>query len=192
MKRKLLLWLAAVVLLVAACGTGRDQKPTPTARGQTKGGKMAIDLKSPAFEEGSVIPTRYTCDGQDISPPLSWSSVPDDTRSLALVTYDPDAPGGTFVHWVLFNVPPDARELAEDIPDQERLPNGAAQGVNGFGKVGYMGPCPPSGTHRYFFEIYALDTTLDLGAGTTREDLDGAIQGHVLAEGRLMGTYQRR
>ena len=153
---------------------------------------MAIDLKSPAFEEGSAIPTRYTCDGQDISPPLSWSSVPDDTRSLALVTYDPDAPGGTFVHWVLFNLPPDARELAEDIPDQETLPSGAAQGVNGFGKVGYMGPCPPSGTHRYFFEIYALDTTLDLGAGTTREDLDGAIQGHVLAEGRLMGTYQRR
>lgn len=153
---------------------------------------MSIDVVSPAFEEGGAIPARYTCDGLDVSPPLSWGSVPDGTRSLALIADDPDAPRGTFVHWVLYNLPPDTRRLPEDVPNRETLPSGAAQGVNGAGSVGYMGPCPPSGTHRYFFKVYALDTGLNLGARATKEDLVSAMEGHILAEGRLVGTYRRR
>ena len=151
-----------------------------------------LDLRSAAFEEGGAIPVRYTCDGEDISPPLSWSSVPDETRSLALIADDPDAPGETFVHWVVYNLPPDTRRLPEDVPKREILPSGAAQGVNGAGSVGYMGPCPPSGTHRYFFKVYALETELDLGGSATKEDLVSAMEGHILAEGRLVGTYRRR
>ena len=153
---------------------------------------MSIDVVSSAFEEGGVIPARYTCDGLDVSPPLSWSSVPDGTRSLALIADDPDAPGGTFVHWVIYNLPPDTRRLPEDVPNRETLLSGAAQGVNGAGSVGYMGPCPPSSTHRYFFKVYALDTGLNLGGGATKERLLDAMEGHILAEGQLMGTYQRR
>jgi Raf kinase inhibitor-like YbhB/YbcL family protein len=153
---------------------------------------MSIDVASPAFEEGGAIPARYTCDGLDVSPPLSWSSLPDGTQSLALIADDPDAPRGTFVHWVLYNLPPDTHRLPEDVPNRERLPSGAVQGVNSAARVGYMGPCPPSGTHRYFFKVYALDTGLDLGGGTTKEELVNAMEGHVLAEGQLMGTYRRR
>jgi Raf kinase inhibitor-like YbhB/YbcL family protein len=108
---------------------------------------MELDVTSTAFEEGGAIPSRYTCDGLDVSPPLSWSSVPEDAQSLVLIADDPDAPGATFVHWVIYNLPPDTRRLPEDVPNRETLPSGAAQGVNGAGRVGYMGPCPPSGTH---------------------------------------------
>jgi Raf kinase inhibitor-like YbhB/YbcL family protein len=153
---------------------------------------MAIEVRSSAFEDGDAIPARYTCDGPDVSPPLSWGSVPDGTQSLALVTDDPDAPRGTFVHWVIYNLPPDTRRLPEDVPNQQTLPNGAAQGVNGAGSVGYMGPCPPSGTHRYFFKVYALDTELALGGGATKQEVLDAMEGHILGEGQLMGTYRRR
>ena len=152
---------------------------------------MELDVTSTAFEEGGAIPSRYTCDGLDVSPPLSWSSVPEDTQSLVLIADDPDAPGATFVHWVIYNLPPDTRRLPEDVPNRETLPSGAAQGINGAGRVGYMGPCPPSGTHRYFFKIHALDTGLDLRGDATKQTLSGAMEGHVLAEGRLMGTYRR-
>lgn len=153
---------------------------------------MAINVTSAAFEERGAIPTRYTCDGPDVSPPLSWSSVPDGTRSLALIADDPDAPSGTFVHWVIYNLPPDTRRLPEEVPSRETLPSGARQGVNGAGSVGYMGPCPPSGAHRYFFKVYALDTELDLGGRATKEDLVNNMEEHVLAQGQLMGTYRRR
>jgi Raf kinase inhibitor-like YbhB/YbcL family protein len=153
---------------------------------------MAIEVTSPAFEDGDAIPARYTCDSLDVSPPLSWDSVPDGTQRLALIADDPDAPGGTFVHWVIYELPPDTRRLPEDVPNRQTLPSGAAQGVNGAGSIGYMGPCPPSGTHRYFFKVYALDTELGLGGATTKEDVLSAMEGHVLGEGRLMGTYRRR
>jgi Raf kinase inhibitor-like YbhB/YbcL family protein len=153
---------------------------------------MTIEVRSSAFEDGDAIPTRYTCDGLDVSPPLSCGSVPDETQSLALIAEDPDAPRGTFVHWVIYNLPPDTRRLPEDIPNQPTLRSGAVQGVNGAGGVGYMGPCPPSGTHRSSFNVYALDTGLDLGGRATKEDLRRAMEGHVIIEGRLMGTYQRR
>jgi Raf kinase inhibitor-like YbhB/YbcL family protein len=153
---------------------------------------MAIEVTSPAFEDGAEIPSQYTCDGLDVSPPLSWGSVPDGTQSLALIADDPDAPGGTFVHWVIYDLPPDTRRLPEDVPNRQTLPSGAAQGVNGAGSIGYIGPCPPSGTHRYFFKVYALDTELGLGGGATKEDALSAMEGHVLGEGQLMGTYRRR
>jgi Raf kinase inhibitor-like YbhB/YbcL family protein len=187
-------WLLAaglMAVLVLFCACEGDPRPASTAR-ETRGAEMSIDFVSPAFEEGGAIPARYTCDGLDVSPPLSWGSVPDGTRSLALIADDPDAPRGTFVHWVLYNLPPDTRRLPEDVPNRETLPSGAAQGVNGAGSVGYMGPCPPSGTHRYFFKVYALDTGLNLGAGATKEDLVSVMEGHILAEGRLVGTYRRR
>ena len=153
---------------------------------------MAIDVRSTAFEEGGAIPARYTCDGLDVSPPLQWSSVPDETRSLALISDDPDAPSGTFVHWVIYDLPPDTLRLPEDVPNQRTLPSKAAQGVNGAGSIGYMGPCPPSVSHRYFFKVYALDTELGLGGGATKEEALSAMEGHVLGEGQLMGTYRRR
>lgn len=110
---------------------------------------------------------------------------------MVLIADDPEAPRGTFVHWVIYNLPPDTRRLPEDVLKRETLPSGAAQGVNGAGRVGYMGPCPPGGTHRYFFKVYVLDRDLDLGGGATKEDLLDAMEGHILAEGRLVGTYRR-
>ena len=111
---------------------------------------------------------------------------------MALIADDPDAPSGTFVHWVIYNLPPDTQRLPEDVPNQRTLPSGAQQGMNGAGSIGYTGPCPSNGTHRYFFKVYALDTRLDLGAGATKAEVVDAMQGHVLAEGQLTGTYRRR
>ncbi len=153
---------------------------------------MEIKITSSAFEDGGLIPTKYTCDGEDISPLLQWEAVPEGTKTIALICDDPDAPIGTFVHWVLFNLPADTKELAEGIPKGTTLPNGAQQGTSDFGRIGYGGPCPPSGTHRYFFRIYALDTQLDLAPGARKPDLLNAIQGHILAQGQLMGKYKRR
>lgn len=154
-------------------------------------GGNSMELKSTAFEEGGMIPPKYTCDGQDISPPLTWTSVADGTKSLALICDDPDAPGGTWVHWVIFNIPSDTKDLAESLPREKELPNGARQGTNDFRKIGYGGPCPPGGTHRYNFKIYSLDTDLALEAGATKAQLLQAMKGHVLGEGQLMGRYKR-
>lgn len=159
---------------------------------QNKGGqKMDIQLNSSVFENEGMIPSKYSCDGEDISPPLSWPSVPERTQTIALIADDPDAPMGTFVHWVLFNLPADVQELPEDVPSEKKLDNGALQGTNDFKKIGYGGPCPPGGTHRYYFKIYALDTEIDLEAGATKKDLINAMEGHILAQGQLMGKYQR-
>jgi hypothetical protein len=155
-------------------------------------GETKMELKSLVFEAGSMIPKPYTCDGQNISPPLAWITVPNNTKSLALICDDPDAPIGTWVHWVIFNLPADLKELPERIPAQKTLPNGAKQGINDFRKIGYGGPCPPSGEHRYFFKLYALDAMLALKAGATKTDLLQAMEGHVLDESKLMGKYRRR
>jgi len=153
---------------------------------------MTIELSSSAFEEGESIPRKYTGDGTDVSPPLTWSEPPAGTQSLALVCDDPDAPRGTWVHWVLFNLPSDLRELPEHVPPDAVLKNQARQGRNDFGKIGYGGPAPPRGKpHRYFFKLYALDVVLPLTAGASRSQLLGAMEGHILAEGQLMGKYQR-
>ena len=153
---------------------------------------MAFELTSTAFGQGEPIPRRYTCDGEDISPPLQWSDPPQGTQSFALIADDPDAPMGTWVHWVLYNIPAQARSLPEAVSSDAELPDGSRHGQNSWRRLGYGGPCPPSGTHRYFFKLYALDAQLDLAAGTNKKQLLRAMEGHILAQAELMGTYTRR
>ena len=151
-----------------------------------------MQLTSPAFMEGQPIPKKCSCDGADVSPLLRWSEAPAGTKSIALVCDDPDAPMGTWVHWVIYDLPATMRELPEGVATIEVLPNGAKQGVNGFRRVGYGGPCPPpGGPHHYSFRLYALDTELPLKPRATKRDLLLAMSGHILAEAQLMGTYER-
>ncbi len=149
-----------------------------------------MKLTSSAFVEGGMIPKEYTCDGDDISPPLAWSAVPTGAKSLALICDDPDAPVGTWVHWVLFNLPPTRAGLPERV-SAEKDAAGGMHGINSWKRLGYGGPCPPSGTHRYFFKLYALDTTLSLDNKAAAKDVQAALGGHVLAQAQLMGKYQR-
>jgi Raf kinase inhibitor-like YbhB/YbcL family protein len=146
-----------------------------------------LTVTSAAFVEGAAIASKYTCDGQDVNPPLFIGATPAGTRSLALIMDDPDAPVGTWVHWVAWDIPPQTREIPEN-----GIPAGAQQGHNSWSRNDYGGPCPPSGTHRYYFKLYALDTTLTLAPSTTKADLERAMKGHVIAAGQLMGTYKRR
>ncbi len=148
-------------------------------------------ITSSAFKEGELIPSKYTCDGDDISPQLSWSGAPENTKSFALINDDPDAPSGDWVHWVIFNIPGSVKELPENIPHDKILDNGTKQGTNDFGQIGYGGPCPPGGTHRYYFRIYALDVYIDKDAGITKKVLISAMEGHILAEAQLIGKYKR-
>ena len=152
-----------------------------------------MKLASPAFNDGQPIPIEYTCDGADISPPLQWSDTPAGTKSLALICDDPDAPMGTWVHWVLYGLPSKTSELPEKLPAVDTLPDGARQGITDFKRTGYGGPCPPPGKrHRYYFKLYALDTELVLKPRATKAALLKAMESHVLAEASLMGTCQRR
>ncbi|MFB3919002.1 MAG: YbhB/YbcL family Raf kinase inhibitor-like protein [Candidatus Velamenicoccus archaeovorus] len=156
------------------------------------GGAMALELKSPAFSNGSKIPPQYTCEGRDVSPHLQWSSVPDGTKSFALISDDPDAPSKIWVHWVIYNIPAEARELPQGFPHDASLPDGICQGINDSGETGYGGPCPPPGKpHRYYFKLYALDRALEIKGAATKEKLLEAMKGHVLGETVLMGTYER-
>jgi len=153
---------------------------------------MSLELSSAAFARGEMIPKKFTCDGPDASPKLAWNDPPAKTSSFALIMDDPDAPVGTWVHWVLFDLPVETRELAEGVAKQEQLPNGARQGRNDFGKIGYGGPCPPPGKpHRYFFKLHALDAKLNLKAGATKSELERAMKGHILAQAELIGKYGR-
>jgi Raf kinase inhibitor-like YbhB/YbcL family protein len=175
------LWLIAI--LTVSCGA-EEQPPLE--------GEMTLAITSPAFLEGDKIPDKHTCQGQDVSPPLAWSEPPEGTRSFTLIMDDLDAPGGVFIHWVIFNIPSDSRGLPEAVPTQEQLPSGALQGENNFGRIGYGGPCPPSGNaHQYKFTLYALEEPLSLKAGTSKKQVLEAMQGHILAQGELMGIYQR-
>lgn len=151
-----------------------------------------MKLESEAFAHGESIPPQYTCDGGDTSPPLAWDDVPAGTEALALVMDDPDAPGDTWVHWLLFNVSGTVTQLAEGASGTGSLPSGSAEGTNSWGRRGYGGPCPPSGVHRYYFRAYALDRVLDLEPDATAVGLREAMTGHVLAEATLMGQYERR
>ena len=178
------LTMLGVLSTVFACG--------PEAPMLVKEGEMAIALSSTAFKEGDKIPVKYTCEGQDISPPLEWGEPPQETRAFVLIMDDPDAPMGVFTHWVIFNIPSDSRKLPEAMPTQAQLPSGALQGKSDFGRTGYGGPCPPPGRpHRYQFTLYALDQPLDLKAGISKKQLLGAMQDHILAQGQLTGIYQR-
>jgi len=152
---------------------------------------MKFFITSSAFSEGGMIPRKYTCDGPDISPDLSWEGVPEGTKSLALICDDPDAPVGTWVHWVLFNIPAGEKSLPAKMVADATLSNGALHGTNDFRRLGYGGPCPPGGTHRYYFKLYALDTALQLDAGATKAKVEAAMAGHILAKAQLMGKYKR-
>lgn len=151
-----------------------------------------IVVSSGAFKDGGTIPPEYTCDGKNISPALLWEGIPAGAKSIALIMDDPDAPGGMFVHWALYNIPASARKLPGGMPKKETLDDGSRQGMTDFGRVGYGGPCPPKGTHRYYFKIYALDTMLDMQPGASKKQLESAMKGHVLAQGELMGRYERQ
>jgi Raf kinase inhibitor-like YbhB/YbcL family protein len=150
-----------------------------------------FSLRSAAFDDEGVIPRKYTCDGEDVSPELSWSGQPPKTASLALVVEDPDAPRKTWIHWVVFDLPAGRSALSESMPARPNLDGGGTQGVNDFGNLGYGGPCPPSGTHRYVFNLYALDQLLGLPVGSTRQDVGKAMEGHILAQAHLTGRYSR-
>jgi Raf kinase inhibitor-like YbhB/YbcL family protein len=151
-----------------------------------------LRLTSPAFKDRQRIPSQYTCDSRNISPPLNWTGAPAETKSLALIVDDPDASGAVFVHWIVFNMGPTATGLAEDVPKGDAAPGHARQGKNDVGQIGYGGPCPsPGKAHRYVFKLYALDTRLDLKAGATKKELEAAMSGHVIARTQFIGVYQR-
>ena len=193
---RIVLFVSLMLANAIACSS-RQQPAHPPAISQasvnnsTAPQKPEIKLTSTAFKEGDAIPRGYTCDGANVSPPLEWTGVPKSAKTIAIITDDPDAPSGTWVHWVLFNLPAEGLGLIENTPQAETLTGGGVQGKNDFGKIGYGGPCPPSGTHRYFFKFYALDSELPLQAGATKAEIEQAMQGHIVAEAQLMGTYHR-
>jgi Raf kinase inhibitor-like YbhB/YbcL family protein len=211
--RSTLIPIVVVSLLLAACGAGASPLEDPAGLSGTASAAptanppatvpatatepqeeaipMPFAIASSAFEHGDPIPTRFSCDGENASPPLSWGDPPEGTLSIALIMDDPDAPSGTFVHWVLYDVPAATRSLPTGVPTEDRLPDGGVQGRNGAGRTGYIGPCPPGGRHRYFFHLYALDSDLGLEPGVSKQQLLGQMDGHVLAEAELMGTYAR-
>ncbi len=151
-----------------------------------------FQIESSGFDQGETIPTKYTCDGENVSPPLGWTDPPPTTKSIALILDDPDAPGGVFNHWVMFNLPAATTELAEGVPTDGELASGARQGTNSFGLVGYAGPCPPPGPgHRYFFKIFFLNKVLDLAAGATKAQVEAAMEGSIVGSSELLGRYSR-
>jgi len=183
--------LSLVTLLVlSACGAPAASTPVraPTI---IVSGNQAITLTSPAFKQGEAIPAVYTCNGSDTSPALEWGEPPNGTQSFALISDDPDAPSGVFNHWVIYNIPPTTRSLPESLVKDAKLPDGTQQGQNSRGWVGYLGPCPPNGTHHYTFVLYALDGKLELSSGANKGDLLAAMNGHILATGELIGTYHQ-
>lgn len=198
MLRGLITVLLMLLLALVGCGPRSSGDVAPeapdaahTAIPTEAADGTSLELSSSAFGPGQPIPRTYTCDGEDVSPPLSWTDPPASTRSFALIADDPDAPGRVWVHWVLYNIAADIRSLPEGVRPGERLSGGGQQGRNSSRRSGYTGPCPPSGTHRYFFKLYALDTTLDVAAGAGKQELLRAMEGHILAEAELMGTYSR-
>lgn len=181
-----------LILSILSCSKEGKQDEKNVVPEQKGGAKMVtIQITSPAFKDGELMPPKYTCDGEDISPPLEWSGVPENAKSIVIICDDPDAPMGTWVHWVIYDIPPSLRSLQEGVPTERTLQNGAKQGKNDFGNIGYGGPCPPSGTHRYFFKIYALDVQLNLPPGMTKKEIEKAMAGHVLASGQIIGKYKR-
>jgi len=184
--------LTMMIFLFARCGGSRSTATGQQGSNGAGAPKPRLTLSSPVFDSGQMLSRKYTGDGDDVSPALKWDNVPAGTKSFALICSDPDAPLGTFVHWVIYDLPADVRELAEGVPKTGVLENGAHQGVNGFRNIGYNGPKPPPGKpHRYFFRLYALDTVLGLEPGVSAGKLQGAMAGHILAEAELMVMYGR-
>jgi Raf kinase inhibitor-like YbhB/YbcL family protein len=184
--------VSAAFLLPLAVGQTKniETKAGTPQEGGTQ--SMAFAVTSPSFQNGVSIPKKFTCDGADVSPELQWTAPPTGTQSLALIVHDQDAPAGTWTHWVLFDLPPESKALPEGVAKVDRPPTGGRQGRNDFRRIGYGGPCPPAGKpHRYFFRVYALAARLSLEPGTGRQELEQAMQGHILATAELMGTYRR-
>jgi len=198
--------MRAFILLLVLIGCGRNTSSTADTSASSainaattdagSGSKvMSIKVMSPAFQPGGPIPSKYTCEGQDISPPLAWSGAPSTTKSFALIVDDPDAPDPAkpqrvYVHWVVYNIPATTTSLPENA-SKTGLPKGAVQGKNDWGKPQYGGPCPPIGRHRYFFKLYALDAELSGLSSPTKADLERAMKGHMIDSGELIGTYQK-
>jgi Raf kinase inhibitor-like YbhB/YbcL family protein len=186
-RASLLCRAALLILALAAPVFKAPAVPQPKGRNQSM-----LQLTSTAFHPEENIPAKFTCDDRNISPELSWSGAPAGTKSFALVMHDPDAPmAGGYTHWLVYNIPPTADNLPENAPNQDHLPGGGMQGKNDSGTYGYTGPCPPSGTHRYYFRFYALDVELDPHAGSNKAGLEQAIRGHILAQAELLGRYKR-
>lgn len=184
-KVRLFTWVLIGLFLVGASGC-QNSHSTQTEANSKGVASMDLIVTSSAFNEGETIPVEYTCNGKNISPPLAWSGIPADTKTLALIADDPDAPAGIWVHWVLFNLPGQTEGLVAGVL------KAGVEGTNSSRKTGYSGPCPPPGKpHRYFFKLYALDASLDIGAGASKAELEKAMQGHILAQGQLMGTFSR-
>ncbi|CAD7775828.1 Phosphatidylethanolamine-binding protein [Candidatus Methanoperedenaceae archaeon GB50] len=182
--------VAVVVFLLVSCGcVGMESDHARDREGDMMN---EISVSSDAFEDDGMIPAEYTCDGENVSPQISWTGIPAGSKSIVLIVDDPDAPGGTFTHWVVYNIPPDVVELPRGVERQGALPSGCVRGVTDFGSIGYGGPCPPPGKpHRYHFKVYALDEKLSLGGGSTKDEVEAAMEGHVLAMGELVGRYGR-
>jgi Raf kinase inhibitor-like YbhB/YbcL family protein len=181
-KRYLVIFVAAAALITACAGKAIPPSFAP-------GASASITVTSSAFQEGAPIPQKYSCDGENVNPAIHWSGTPGSAKSLALIVEDPDAPGGTFYHWVVYNLPPGTTEITEGLPKDDKT---FTQGKSSFQQAGYGGPCPPKGSpHHYRFKVYALDLDPALPAGLNAKGLQQAIDGHVLAQGQLMGTYQR-
>lgn len=178
--------LLGVLCLIATLLAGCGAKEAPEME------VKKLSVSSSAFQDSDKIPAKYTCSAQDVSPPLSWSEPPSGARSFVLIVDHPDAPGGTFTHWIIFNIPSNSRGLPEAVPTQAQLSDGTTQGKNDFGRIGYGGPCPPPGrAARYQFTLYALDQSLDLKAGASQKQILDAMREHILAQGQLTGIYQR-
>jgi Raf kinase inhibitor-like YbhB/YbcL family protein len=187
--------LICISLVLGGCGS--SSAPTSTAppaapSSEIEAKEIPFVLNSSAFDPDQPIPVKYTCDDEDVSPPLEWHDPPEDTASFALIVDDPDAPGGTWVHWVLYNLPAEIRNLAQGVPSGAALADGGLNGRNSWKHLGYGGPCPPGGTHRYYFRLYALDTVLELDGEPDKDQLVRAMEGHILAQTDLMGTYARK
>jgi Raf kinase inhibitor-like YbhB/YbcL family protein len=189
-----LIFLSTLALfLLCGCHNADHNHGNPTQNNNIQTGKdnMTLTISSGAFANGSMIPSQYTCDGVNISPPLQWSGLPAAAKTFALIVDDPDAPAKTWVHWVVYDLPANATQLTENIGQAKTLGSGGKQGTNDFKRIGYGGPCPPSGTHRYFFKLYAVDIETSLPPGATNDELLKTIEGHVVAQGEIIGKYKR-
>lgn len=181
--KNIIIFIPLFILLIVSFLFPKDKKKEVKT--------MKLTVESTAFSQDGTIPSVYTCDGKNVSPPLTWSKGPSGTKSYALISDDPDAPAGTWVHWVVYNIPANVTAFPENLPKTETLDNGALQGRNDFRRNYYGGPCPPGGTHRYYFKVYALDTMINAGPGLTKKQLLKAMDDHILAQGELMGKYSR-
>jgi Raf kinase inhibitor-like YbhB/YbcL family protein len=190
---KLVRLFTSIILLIAAAGAlGLLGWGTVWSEQRQGGSAMSFTLSSTAFQPGGDIPRKYTCGGPNVSPELTWTNPPAGTQSFALIADDPDAPARTWVHWVAYGLPAGSRQLPEAVPRTEAIPGGGVQGQNDFRKTGYGGPCPPPGKpHRYYFKLYALDSSLDLKPGATKKAVEQAMAGHILAQAEVMGRFQR-